>query len=123
MGSFGAAGEDSGGKSFDKLGHFASEAISRVKVPVTIVKDAWASSTGDRSSLGHVLRTGRDGTPGLSFVVCVDGSKVSEQVIDILLTASLCYLLLSACSHLPLHAVSSSQHEATSNQQLATSSC
>jgi len=49
---------------------------------VTIVKDAWASPKGDYSALGHVLRQGRNGKPGLTFMVCVDGSKVSKQAFD-----------------------------------------
>ena len=81
IGSFGQTGEASS-QTFDWLGQFASECLNRVKVPVTIVKDAWASPKGDYSALGHVLRQGRNGKPGLTFMVCVDGSKVSKQAFD-----------------------------------------
>jgi len=68
IGSFGTTLEEDsvGAKKFGSLGHFAAECLDRVKVPVTIVKDAWASKEGDMSALGRVLRVGRNGRPGLT---------------------------------------------------------
>lgn len=82
MGAAGKGDQDKNGSRPDgqpPMGSLATACLNRVKVPVCVVK------TGPKINLDGVTRVkrqGRDGTPGLNFVVAVDGGKVSNAAFD-----------------------------------------
>eukprot|EP00966_Prymnesium_polylepis_P135718 3137343-Prymnesium_polylepis.1 len=66
LGAKGLTGADQ--PKMDRLGHVALSCLDRVKVPVTIVKEAWRGASGDHNAMGRIMRVGRNGLPGLTIV-------------------------------------------------------
>lgn len=89
----GAQGIDkaaTGGSKMAHLGSIAEQCLAKVKVPVTIVKNAWGTKHADCDGLGRPVRVGHDGNPksGLHIACAVDGTFTSDAAFD--LAASLC---------------------------------
>ena len=80
----GAQGADGCG-DMSKMGTIAVQCCAKCKVPVTVVKGAWGTVSGDRTALGRPMRTGRDGKEetGLSILVCIDGTVTGHKAFDI----------------------------------------
>jgi len=77
-------------KSPSKLGSIATQALAKSKVPVTVVKGPWGTTTGDRDPMGRPVRQGLDASiqTGLNIVCCVDGTSTGDVALDF--AASLC---------------------------------
>jgi len=80
LGAKGLTGADQ--PKMDRLGHVALSCLDRVKVPVTIVKEAWRGASGDHNAMGRIMRVGRNGLPGLTIVVTIDGTDISLRAFD-----------------------------------------
>ena len=80
VGAMGMTYEDT--PKMNKIGHVAATCLAKVKVPVTIVKNPWRSADGDRCAAGRVMRVGRNGKPGLTIAVAVDGTIISQRAFD-----------------------------------------
>jgi len=82
IGAQGMRGGDAskGAQAMDRIGSIASDCMSKVKVPLIVVKQPWGDIDGQRNALGRVMRCGRNGVPGLTFMCCVDGSAISNQI-------------------------------------------
>ena len=80
MGAAGKGDEDKRGRRPDgqpPMGSLAKASLARVKVPVALVKAGPMIDTDSR-----IKRVGRDKTPGLNFMVCLDGSRVARSAFD-----------------------------------------
>ena len=79
----GAAGKRADGSGFSHLGSIAEQCLAKVKVPVTVVKGPWGTTShGDRGPFGRPLRHGMDASTGLQIVVCIDGSRTGDLAFD-----------------------------------------
>ena len=98
------------GAKMSSLGSIAQQCLSKVKIPVTIVKAAWGTRDGDRDAFGRPVRAGRDGNKktGLHLVVCIDGSPIGDKALD--LATSLCR---EGDSMTAVHVATPDNHEAT----------